>query len=112
MSDVNIALIGAGFMGKAHSNAWRQVSAFCAPRFTPRAGGGPGQAGDPKRAHREDPSLPRRLPAGLDHRLLKAVADVKMPSPNFTDGVRNQRVLEAIERSARTRKWVSVKGVV
>ena len=36
MSDVNIALIGAGFMGKAHSNAWRQVSAFCAPRFTPR----------------------------------------------------------------------------
>ena len=36
MSDVNIALIGAGFMGKAHSNAWRQVSAFCAPRLTPR----------------------------------------------------------------------------
>jgi predicted dehydrogenase len=36
MSDVNIALIGAGFMGKAHSNAWRQVSAFCSPRFTPR----------------------------------------------------------------------------
>jgi predicted dehydrogenase len=36
MSDVNIALIGAGFMGKAHSNAWRQVSAFCSPRLTPR----------------------------------------------------------------------------
>jgi len=36
MPDVNIALIGAGFMGKAHSNAWRQVSAFCAPRLTPR----------------------------------------------------------------------------
>ena len=36
MSDLNIALIGAGFMGKAHSNAWRQVSAFCAPRLTPR----------------------------------------------------------------------------
>jgi predicted dehydrogenase len=36
MPDVGIALIGAGFMGRAHSNAWRQVSAFCAPRLTPR----------------------------------------------------------------------------
>ncbi|MEW5984870.1 MAG: Gfo/Idh/MocA family oxidoreductase [Acidobacteriota bacterium] len=36
MSDLNIALIGAGFMGKAHSNAWRQVTAFFAPRLTPR----------------------------------------------------------------------------
>jgi len=35
MPDLNIALIGAGFMGKAHSNAWRQVSAFCRPRLTP-----------------------------------------------------------------------------
>ena len=44
--------------------------------------------------------------------LLEAVADVKMPSPNFHDGVRNQRVLDAIERSSRTRRWVRVKGVV
>jgi predicted dehydrogenase len=36
MSDLNIALIGAGFMGKAHSNAWRQVRAFCHPKLTPR----------------------------------------------------------------------------
>lgn len=36
MSDLNIALIGAGFMGKAHSNAWRQVTAFFSPRLTPR----------------------------------------------------------------------------
>jgi predicted dehydrogenase len=36
MSDVNIALIGYAFMGKAHSNAWRQVSSFCSPRLTPR----------------------------------------------------------------------------
>jgi predicted dehydrogenase len=34
--DANVALIGYGFMGRAHSNAWRQVSAFCAPRLTPR----------------------------------------------------------------------------
>jgi len=44
--------------------------------------------------------------------LLEAVADVKIPSPNFRDGVRNQRVLDAIERSSRTRRWVRVKGVV
>jgi predicted dehydrogenase len=36
MSDVGVALIGTGFMGRAHSNAWRQVSAFCAPRLRPR----------------------------------------------------------------------------
>jgi hypothetical protein len=27
MSDVGIVLIGTAFMGRAHSNAWRQVSA-------------------------------------------------------------------------------------
>ncbi len=43
--------------------------------------------------------------------LLEAVADGKVPSPNFRDGVMNQRVLEAIERSSQTRRWVRVKGV-
>src|SRR5690606_41362074 len=36
MSTVNVALIGYAFMGKAHSNAWRQVTPFFAPRLTPR----------------------------------------------------------------------------
>jgi len=36
MSDVGVALIGTAFMGRAHSNAWRQVSAFCSPPLTPR----------------------------------------------------------------------------
>ena len=43
--------------------------------------------------------------------LIEAVADKRLPSPNFEDGVRNQRVLDAIERSSRTRRWVRVKGV-
>ena len=43
--------------------------------------------------------------------LLEAVAGRKMPSPNFRDGVMNQRVLEAIERASQTRRWVRVKGV-
>jgi len=37
--------------------------------------------------------------------LLEAIADHRLPEPNFVDGVRNQRVLDASERSAETRRW-------
>ncbi|MCX6550978.1 MAG: Gfo/Idh/MocA family oxidoreductase, partial [Acidobacteria bacterium] len=43
--------------------------------------------------------------------LLEAIAGRKLPSPNFGDGVMNQRVLDAIERASATRRWVRVKGV-
>ena len=36
MAHVNVALIGYAFMGRAHSNAWRQVSRFFSPKLTPR----------------------------------------------------------------------------
>ena len=36
MPEINIALIGHKFMGKAHSNAWRQVGRFFPGKFTPR----------------------------------------------------------------------------
>ena len=36
MSVVNVALIGYAFMGRAHSNAYRQVTPFFSPRLTPR----------------------------------------------------------------------------
>src|SRR5512134_3497018 len=36
MSEVGIALIGYAFMGRAHSNAYRQVSPFFKPRLRPR----------------------------------------------------------------------------
>ncbi len=36
MKTVNVALIGYAFMGKAHSNAWRQVQAFFQPPLRPR----------------------------------------------------------------------------
>jgi predicted dehydrogenase len=42
------------------------------------------------------------------HDLLVAIDAGKVPSPNFEDGVRNQRVLDAIERSAGERGWVTV----
>ena len=38
--------------------------------------------------------------------LLEGMADGRVPEPSFVDGVRNQRVLEAIERAAKTRRWV------
>jgi predicted dehydrogenase len=41
--------------------------------------------------------------------LLKAIDEGKNPSPDFEDGVRNQRVMEAIETSATSRKWEEVK---
>ncbi|MGH9835631.1 MAG: Gfo/Idh/MocA family oxidoreductase, partial [Blastocatellia bacterium] len=40
--------------------------------------------------------------------LLNAVATRKNPSPNFDDGVKNQRVLNAIERSAKSKQWEKV----
>jgi len=36
MPEVNVALIGYAFMGRAHSNAWRQVGSFFSPKLTPR----------------------------------------------------------------------------
>src|SRR5262245_22771977 len=36
MKEVGVALIGHRFMGKAHSNAYRQVVPFMSPRLTPR----------------------------------------------------------------------------
>jgi predicted dehydrogenase len=39
---------------------------------------------------------------------LKAIAKNELPQPNFEDGLKNQRVLDAIERSASTRSWVKV----
>ena len=39
------------------------------------------------------------------HDLVQAVATQKLPTPNFEDGVKNQRVLDAIERSAAAGRW-------
>jgi len=36
MSDINVALIGYAFMGRAHSNAYRQVGPFFSPARAPR----------------------------------------------------------------------------
>jgi predicted dehydrogenase len=37
--------------------------------------------------------------------LLTSIQAQKLPTPNFEDGVRNQRILDAIERSAMSGRW-------
>jgi predicted dehydrogenase len=37
--------------------------------------------------------------------LIRAVSEQKLPSPNFEDGVRNQKILDAIERSSSSGRW-------
>ena len=44
--------------------------------------------------------------------LLKAVAEGRLPTPNFEDGVRNQLVLEAVQRSAESRSWEPVPQTI
>jgi predicted dehydrogenase len=39
---------------------------------------------------------------------IRAIADGKPPRPNFEDGLQNQRILDAIERSASTGQWEKI----
>jgi predicted dehydrogenase len=45
------------------------------------------------------------------YELLNSLANGSMPVPNFEDGVRCQEVLEAVERSARSRRWIKISSV-
>jgi predicted dehydrogenase len=42
--------------------------------------------------------------------LLRAIQDNSLPSPNFEDGVRNQSVMDAVERAAESRRWEIVSA--
>lgn len=41
--------------------------------------------------------------------LIKAIDEQKLPTPNFADGVRNQKVLAAIEKASASRRWEEVQ---
>lgn len=52
---------------------------------------------------------------GYEHTFINLVADAvtaiakgEQPSPDMADGLKNQKVLDAVERSSRSRKWESV----
>ena len=40
---------------------------------------------------------------------MKTIADNQPPAPNFEDGVRAHRVLDAIERASASRTWLAVQ---
>jgi predicted dehydrogenase len=40
--------------------------------------------------------------------LLEAIENDRQPVPNFTDGVKCQEVLEAVDRSIEERRWVRI----
>jgi len=42
------------------------------------------------------------------YELMQAISRNQVPSPSFVDGVRNQAVLDAMERSGESKKWVKV----
>ncbi|MFQ5741037.1 MAG: Gfo/Idh/MocA family protein [Acidobacteriota bacterium] len=42
------------------------------------------------------------------YELMEAIAEDRLPTPNFEDGVKNQRVLQAIEESSKTKRWERV----
>ncbi|WP_226037160.1 Gfo/Idh/MocA family protein [Aquibacillus saliphilus] len=44
----------------------------------------------------------------LIHEFLNGIAEDYQPTPNFEDGVKNQKVLQAIEKSSETRQWVEL----
>jgi predicted dehydrogenase len=41
--------------------------------------------------------------------LVRAIADSKLPQPNFRDGLQNQHVLEAIARSSQSGHWEKIR---
>ncbi|WP_074599085.1 Gfo/Idh/MocA family protein [Sediminibacillus halophilus] len=45
----------------------------------------------------------------LLYEFLQGIAKESQPSPSFLDGVRNQAVLQAVEQSAESRRWVKVE---
>jgi predicted dehydrogenase len=43
--------------------------------------------------------------------LMNSIANGKNPTPNFEDGLNNQMVLEAVQKSAQSGRWVSISEV-
>ncbi|WP_219621073.1 MULTISPECIES: Gfo/Idh/MocA family protein [Bacillaceae] len=40
--------------------------------------------------------------------LMKAISNNNLPSPNFYDGLQNQLILDAIERSSAEKRWITI----
>lgn len=74
-------------------------------------------ATDPAHAY-SDAWWPAGHPLGYEHtfthafvEFLTAIQENRQPVPNFSDGVKCQQVLEAVELSVKERKWVDVSSL-
>ncbi|TWT25837.1 Gfo/Idh/MocA family protein [Planomicrobium sp. CPCC 101110] len=74
-------------------------------------------ATDPAHAY-SDAWWPAGHPIGYEHtfthafvELLEAIKEDRQPIPNFSDGVKCQQVLEAVEISIKERKWIQVSSL-
>lgn len=74
-------------------------------------------ATDPAHAY-SDAWWPAGHPIGYEHtfthafvELLDALEENRQPVPNFTDGVKAQQVLEAVELSVKERQWIEVSSL-
>ena len=111
---LRVGLIGYRFMGRAHSNAWRQAPGFFHLKANVELHTlcGRNTAGvQPYVGHW---LLPGHL-IGYEHTFVHTVADFvnacvegKPVSPTFEDGLKNQRVLAAVEESAQKGRWVKL----
>jgi hypothetical protein len=110
---IGVGLVGYRFMGRAHSNAYRQVARFfdleLAPRM--RAICGRDEAGTKDAAA----SLGWEGYETDYRRLLERddidLVDIASQAPTFEDSYRCQAVLDAAERSVESRAWTEPVGI-
>jgi predicted dehydrogenase len=109
--EIGVGLVGYRFMGRAHSNAYRQVARFFDLELSPgmHAICGRDEAGVKDAAAALGwESYETDYEHTFVHTikdLLEGIAAGKSPQPSFEDGYRCQAVLDAVERSAESRTW-------
>ena len=131
---IRIAVIGQGFMGRAHSFGWARARSLEPSRFRPELTVlcGRSRATLPQNAasygfarwsdrweevvRRSDVDLVDICTPGVNHAdvalAARAVFAMVGPEPSFLDGLATQTVLDAATRSAESRSWIAIDEVI
>jgi predicted dehydrogenase len=64
--------------------------------------------GSPRNPQTEDPLLGYKLDQGIT--FLRAIRGETQDYPTFADGAASQRVVDAVDRAARERRWVEIRS--
>jgi predicted dehydrogenase len=65
--------------------------------------------GSPRNPRLDDPTVGYKLDQGVA--FLRAIRGETRDYPTFRDGAETQRVVDAVERAARERRWVDVRSI-